>query len=93
MARNKKYDWSDKRDICYKLYIEEEKTLPELKEYFIQALGVAKESIPSYVLTTTIVRRTVTYQNPSRAFTNTSTAHRPSTDSSKNGASHAAGAA
>jgi len=49
MPPHKKYDWSDKRDLCYRLYVEEERTLPELKEYFSQALGVAADSIPSYV--------------------------------------------
>jgi hypothetical protein len=58
MPPHKKYDWSDKRDLCYRLYVEEERTLPELKEYFSQALGVAADSIPSYVrpLSSTVLR-------------------------------------
>jgi hypothetical protein len=66
MPRNKKYDWSDKRDICHKLYVEEEKSLPEVKEYFSQALGVAPESIPSYVqllLSSTVVRTPLSHVN------------------------------
>lgn len=50
MPRNKKYDWSDKRDLCHRLYAEEEKSLPQIQEYFAQALGVAEDRIPSYVL-------------------------------------------
>lgn len=50
MPRSKKYDWSDKRDLCYRLYAEEEKSLPQIQEYFAQALGVAENQIPSYVL-------------------------------------------
>lgn len=49
MPAHKKYDWSDKRDICHRLWVEEERTLPEIMEYFSQALGVAADSIPSYV--------------------------------------------
>lgn len=61
MPRHKKYDWSDKRDLCYRLYAEEEKSLPQIQEYFAQALGVAENLIPSYVLSfrLLIVRRTV----------------------------------
>jgi hypothetical protein len=51
----KKYDWSDKRDICHRLYVEEEKSLPQVKEYFSQALGVAAESVPSYVQSTALI--------------------------------------
>ena len=50
MPPHKKYDWSDKRDICYRLWVEESRTLPEIMDYFSQALGVAAESIPSCVL-------------------------------------------
>jgi hypothetical protein len=50
MPAHKRYDWSDKRDLCYRLWVEEERTLPEIMGYFSQALGVAADSIPSYVL-------------------------------------------
>lgn len=71
MPRAKKYDWSDKRDLCYRLFIEEKKTLPELKDYFAQALGVAADSIPSYVLTlsSTVMRTTLSHANVSRPRT------------------------
>ncbi len=45
----KKYDWTDKRDICYNVYVEQGKSLRELKEYLCDALGVAQEDLPSYV--------------------------------------------
>jgi hypothetical protein len=47
MPRQKKYDWSDKKDVCYRLWVEEEKSLPQVQEYFAQALGVAEGCIPS----------------------------------------------
>ena len=50
MPRHKKYDWADKKDLCYRLWVEEEKSLPQVQEYFAQALGVAEDCIPSYVL-------------------------------------------
>jgi hypothetical protein len=50
MPRHKKYDWADKKDLCYRLWVEEEKSLPQVQEYFSQALGVAEDCIPSYVL-------------------------------------------
>ena len=77
MPPHKKYDWSDKRDLCYQLYVEEERTLPELKEYFSQALGVAADSIPSYVLplSSTVLRTPLShvktrFQYPLLVFTN-----------------------
>ena len=65
MPPHKKYDWSDKRDICYRLWVEEERTMPELMEYFAQALGVATDSIPSYVLPlwSTVPRTTLSHVN------------------------------
>lgn len=65
MPKHKKYDWSDKRDICYRLWVEEERTMPELMEYFAQALGVAADSIPSYVVSlwSTVLRTTLSHVN------------------------------
>ena len=57
MPRHKKYDWADKKDICYRLWVEEEKSLPQVQEYFSQALGVADRG---YLLTT----GTVTLSGP-----------------------------
>jgi hypothetical protein len=50
MPRHKKYDWADKKDLCYRLWVDQEKSLPQVQEYFAQALGVAEDCIPSYVL-------------------------------------------
>jgi len=65
MPPHKKYDWSDKKDICYRLWVEEERSLPEVMEYFSQALGVAPDSIPSYVLPlwSTVPRTTLSHVN------------------------------
>jgi len=77
MPKHKKYDWSDKRDICYRLWVEEERTMPEMKQYFSQALGVAEDSIPSYVLSlsSTVLRTPLSHVNTSPlsrvAFTDT----------------------
>lgn len=49
MPRNKKYDWSDKKDACYKLYVEEQRSMREILAYFSEALGVPEENLPSYV--------------------------------------------
>jgi hypothetical protein len=46
MPRQKKYDWSDKRDICYKLYVEERRPMRDLLKYFSEALGVSQEELP-----------------------------------------------
>lgn len=59
MPRHKKYDWADKKDICYRLWVEEEKSLPQVQEYFSQALGVAEDCIPSYVSLPVAHRATV----------------------------------
>jgi len=35
------YDWDDKREACFRMYVQEKKTLEEIKEYFRQELGFA----------------------------------------------------
>ena len=69
MPRHKKYDWADKKDICYRLWVEEEKSLPQVQEYFSQALGVAEDCIPSYVSLPVAHRATVL--SPHTASSNT----------------------
>lgn len=49
MPRPKKYDWSDKKDICHRLYVEEKRPTREVVKYFSEALGVAKEDLPPQV--------------------------------------------
>lgn len=34
VGRPQKYDWLDKRPICYQLYVEEKKTAEEIAKYF-----------------------------------------------------------
>lgn len=45
-GRPPKYDWLDKRDICYKLYVEEEKTPAEIIKYFTEHFNVDASEIP-----------------------------------------------
>jgi len=92
MPRNKKYDWADKKDICYRLWVEEEKSLPQVQEYFSKALGVTDECIPSYVPPLPIVQQSSRCTLPSiYAVTDTETEHKLSSASSRNGASHRVG--
>lgn len=39
------YDWDDKREACFRMYVQEKKTLEEIKEYFRQELGFAPRSV------------------------------------------------
>jgi hypothetical protein len=80
MPRHKKYDWADKKDLCYRLWVDEEKSLPQVQEYFAQALGVAEDCIPSYVLPFT--------QLSIHAVTDVKIGHKHSSASSRNGAFH-----
>lgn len=45
-GRPLKHDWSDKKDVCYKLYIEERKHIREVVKYFADALGVDRSEVP-----------------------------------------------
>ena len=38
------YDWDDKRDICYRLYVEEKKSLEDVVDYFRDKL----QFVPRY---------------------------------------------
>ena len=80
MPRHKKYDWADKKDLCYRLWVDEEKSLPQVQEYFAQALGVAEDCIPSCVLPFT--------QLSIHAVTDVKIGHKHSSASSRNGAFH-----
>ncbi|QIW98300.1 hypothetical protein AMS68_003818 [Peltaster fructicola] len=46
-GRPAKHDWSDKRDLCYKLYVDEHKQIKEIIDYFTTALGVDVSEVPS----------------------------------------------
>lgn len=46
VGRPPKYDWSDKKDLCYRLYVEEKKSGAEIAQYFAERLNVAPEDLP-----------------------------------------------
>ncbi|KAF2765199.1 hypothetical protein EJ03DRAFT_217875 [Teratosphaeria nubilosa] len=46
-GRPPKYDWDDKKDICYQLYVEQKKSPPEIVRYFANHFGVPESEIPS----------------------------------------------
>ncbi|WPH00610.1 Hypothetical protein R9X50_00344000 [Acrodontium crateriforme] len=45
-----RYDWDDKREICYKLYVEEGKSLRQIVKYFSEFFNVPESELPSYRL-------------------------------------------
>lgn len=45
-GRPSKYDWSDKRDICHKLYVEEKKSAVEIAKYFAERFNVSEDDLP-----------------------------------------------
>jgi len=55
------YDWGDKRDACFRMYVQEKKTMDEIIEYFRGELGFAPRSViisPSRHPSTTAVTQT-----------------------------------
>jgi len=40
------YDWEDKKDICYQLYVEQKKSPKEIVKYFANHFGVPESEIP-----------------------------------------------
>jgi len=48
------YDWENKEEICYRMYIEEKKSLEEIMEYMKEHHKFA----PRYVLLTPLLSRT-----------------------------------
>jgi hypothetical protein len=46
MGRPPKYDWSDKRDICHKLYIDEQKSITQISQYFQDHFNVTAADLP-----------------------------------------------
>lgn len=46
VGRPPKYDWSDKKELCYRLYVEEKKSGAEIAQYFAERLNVAPEDLP-----------------------------------------------
>ena len=56
------YDWENKEDICYKMYIEEKKSLEEIMEFMKEEHKFAPRSVDwrtspyTSIETTTVVR-------------------------------------
>lgn len=46
-GRPPKYDWSDKKDLCYRLYVEEQRPLREIVDIFATQFGINQEAVPS----------------------------------------------
>ncbi|KAK4504076.1 hypothetical protein PRZ48_004991 [Zasmidium cellare] len=46
VGRPSKYDWGDKRDICYKLYVEEKKSAQDIAKYFADRFNVSEDELP-----------------------------------------------
>ncbi|KAK3723176.1 hypothetical protein LTR37_001899 [Vermiconidia calcicola] len=47
MPRPQKYDWDDKKDLCYKLYVEEKLSAPKIVAYFATRLNVPESDLPT----------------------------------------------
>ncbi|OJD21987.1 hypothetical protein ACJ73_06673, partial [Blastomyces percursus] len=58
------YDWDGKRDICYKMYIEDKKALEEIMEY----MKVCYQFAPSQEVTKYAPIRAIFYTHSKRAF-------------------------
>lgn len=46
VGRPPKYDWEDKRDICYKLWVEEKKSAAAIAAYFAERFNVHPSELP-----------------------------------------------
>ena len=46
-GRQQKYDWDDKRDICYKLYVQEKKSPRQIVRHFCELFNVDESELPS----------------------------------------------
>jgi len=46
MPRPKKHHFDDKKQICYKLYVEEKRPMREVLKYFYEQSGMAKDDLP-----------------------------------------------
>nr|POE79855.1 hypothetical protein CFP56_07921 [Quercus suber] len=47
VGRPRLYDWDDKRDICYELYVVQKKTVPEIVTHFANLFGIDKSELPA----------------------------------------------
>ncbi|KAF7192726.1 hypothetical protein HII31_05952 [Pseudocercospora fuligena] len=46
VGRPPKYDWADKKDICYRLYVTEQKSAAEIAKYFAETFKTDPSDIP-----------------------------------------------
>ncbi|KAF2216109.1 hypothetical protein CERZMDRAFT_34564, partial [Cercospora zeae-maydis SCOH1-5] len=46
VGRPPKYDWTDKKDICWKLYVDEHKSASEIQKHFSQHFNIAISDLP-----------------------------------------------
>ncbi|CAK3760277.1 Hypothetical predicted protein [Lecanosticta acicola] len=46
VGRPPKYDWDDKRDICYKLWVDEHKSAAQIAAYFAERFNVHPSELP-----------------------------------------------
>lgn len=46
MGRPQKYDWDDKKDICYQLFVEQKKSVKDVVKYFAEHFGCAESELP-----------------------------------------------
>ena len=47
MGRRPKYDWTDKRDVCHKLYVEQKLPVSQVIEYFANHFKVPESELPA----------------------------------------------
>ncbi len=40
------YDWDDKKDVCYQLFVVEKKSLTEIITHFANHFGVTESELP-----------------------------------------------
>ncbi|KAM3424905.1 hypothetical protein BST61_g6879 [Cercospora zeina] len=45
-GRPPKYDWTDKKDICWKLYVDEHKSASDIQKHFSQHFNIAIRDLP-----------------------------------------------
>lgn len=46
-GRRPKHDWSDKKELCYRLYVEEKQHIRDIIAYFSNELGFDESVIPA----------------------------------------------
>ncbi len=50
IGRPPKYDWTDKKDICHQLYVQEQKSAAEIQKYFSEHFHLELADLPWYVI-------------------------------------------